>query len=220
MRRVIGSVFYFPLIIVWLLLTGTEFWHSLLWMCNHLQKYIWFFIGLAAYIVLRTLIPVYRKNESFFEVFSHELTHTVVGLLFFRKIHSFEAQEKEGVIVHSSRFSIGDRFIGLAPYYLPIFTFIMLIIRIICANKMLYVMDILIGLTLGFHLHCFLTQTRNYQTDISDRGYVKSYLFIAAFLMFNLTVILMSVRLGIVEANVRLFTAYWSDMKAAFAMIF
>ena len=85
---------------------------------------------------------------------------------------------------------------------------------------MLYVMDILIGLTLGFHLHCFLTQSRNYQTDISDRGYVKSYLFIAAFLMFNLTVILMSVRLGIVEANVRLFTAYWSDMKAAFAMIF
>lgn len=94
MRRIIGSLFYFPLIIVWLLLTGMEFWHSILWMCNHLQKYIWFFIGLAAYIVVRTLIPVYRKNESFFEVFSHELTYTVVGLLFFRKIHSFEAQEK------------------------------------------------------------------------------------------------------------------------------
>lgn len=220
MQRIIGSVFYFFLIIIWLILTCTEFWNAVLWMCNHLQRYTWFFVGLVVYVVVRTLIPVYRKNESFFEVFSHELTHTVVGLLFFRKIHSFKAQEKEGSIVHSSRFSFGDRFIGLAPYYFPVFTFIMLIIRIICMNKMLYVMDILIGGTLGFHLHCFFLQTGNHQTDISTRGYVKSYLFIAAFLMFNLTVILMSVRFGIVEANVRLFSSYFSDIKTALPQIF
>lgn len=180
------------------------------WMLLHLKCYMWFFIGIAAYFIIR-LIPQLRKNEEWLQVFSHELSHTIVGFLFFQKIHSFQAGESSGVVYHSGR-RFGETFISLAPYYLPIFTFAFLLFRIIGAWQSLYIFDIFIGFSLAFHCLCFIKQTRPYQTDISSVGYLKAYLFIACALLFNLTIILLSVRKGIVNANVYLFTHYWNDI--------
>ena len=195
-----------------------EFWSAMKWMFGHLGFYKWFFIGFGAYFVLR-LIPLFRKNEEFMQVFSHELTHTVVGLLFFQRIHSFEANEKEGVVWHSG-IKIGSLFISLAPYYLPVFTFAFLLLRIIGANKSLYVFDLIIGFTLAFHCLCFIKQTKPYQTDISSNGYLLSYLFIVCFLLFNLTIILLSIRKGIINANLYLFPNYWNDLLEIFKHVF
>lgn len=193
-----------------LVLVVKEFWMAFGWMTHHLKVYMWFFIGIAAYYVLR-LIPQLKKNEEWLQVFSHELSHTIVGLMLFQRIHSFQAGEKSGVVYHSGR-RFGETFISLAPYYLPIFTFAFLLFRIIGAWKSLYIFDTFIGFSLAFHCLCFIKQTRPYQTDISSVGYLKAYLFIACALLFNLTIILLSIRKGIVNANVYLFTHYWNDI--------
>ncbi len=195
-----------------------EFWESFKWMILHLKLYMWFFIGIGSYFILR-MIPQLKKNEEWLQTFSHELSHTIVGLLFFQRIHSFRAGEKSGAVYHSGH-RFGDSFISLAPYYLPIFTFAFLLVRIIGAWKALYIFDIFIGFTLAFHCLCFAKQTRSYQTDISSVGYAKAYLFIACALLFNLTIILLSIRKGIVNANIYLFTNYWHDIVSAVKFIF
>ena len=45
-------------------------------------------------------------------------------------------------------------------------------------------------------------------------------MFIAALLLFNLTIILLSIRKGIVNANIFLFTSYWQDIVAFFKFVF
>ena len=196
-------VFVLPLII-------KEWWLTFKWMAHHWKVYLWFFLGMGAYFILR-LIPQIKKNEEWLQVFSHELSHTIVGFLFFQKIHSFQAGENSGVVYHSGR-RFGETFISLAPYYLPIFTFAFLLFRIIGAWQSLYIFDIFVGFSLAFHCLCFIKQTRPYQTDISSIGYLKAYLFIACALLFNMTIILLSIRKGIVNANVYLFTHYWNDI--------
>lgn len=108
--------------------------------------------------------------------------------------------------------TFGKTFITLAPYYLPIFTFAFLLLRIIGAWESLCIFDLFIGFTLAFHCLCFIKQTRSYQTDIQNIGYLKAYLFIACALLFNLTIVLLSIRKGIVNANIYLFSNYWNGI--------
>ncbi len=161
---------YYPIVVILLALTLVEFVPTFSWACNHISRYQWMLYGMGIYFVIR-MIPFYERNEQWLQTFSHELSHTVVGMMFFQKIHSFHAEENQGIVWRSGR-PIGDIFISLAPYCLPIFTYAFLLLRIIGADKMLYVFDLFIGFTLAFHLVCFWKQTRPYQTDIQQQGYV------------------------------------------------
>jgi hypothetical protein len=156
---------------------------------------------------------LFRKGD-WFQTFTHELTHTVVAILFFRKIHGFHADEKGGVMYHSGgRF--GDIFISLAPYCFPIFTYIFLFLRIFSAENHILWFDVFVGFTLAFHISCFTKQTGNHQTDIQRNGYFKSYLFIAVFGLFNASIILLCIPKGIVKSFIYLFSQYWKDVLTA-----
>jgi hypothetical protein len=190
----------------------------LLWGIQHYALYKWFGVGVGAYFILR-LLPFVRQNSELFQTFTHELTHTIVAVMLLRKIHYFHAEERSGVMGHSGgRF--GDIFIALAPYCLPIFTYAFLLLRIIGAWKQLMWFDIFIGFTMAFHATCFAKQTGNYQSDIQQNGYLKSYLFIAVFWLFNATIILLSIRKGIVNSVGYLFPLYWQDIVMAWRYIF
>lgn len=201
---------YYPITVLLLALAIVELIPTFGWVCNHISVYQWMLYGMAGYFVIRKL-PFISRNEQWLQTFSHELSHTVVGMMFFQKIHSFHAEEGQGVVWRSGR-SIGDIFIGLAPYCLPLFTYAFLLLRIIGSSNMFYVFDLFIGFTLAFHIVCFWTQTRPYQTDIQKQGYVRAYLFITVALCFNMTIILLSIRKGIVGAVTYLFPRYWNDM--------
>lgn len=170
--------------------------------------YLWFGVGIVAYYVLR-IFPFVRKNAEWFETWTHELTHTIVGLLFFHKIHSFSAGEGDGQISHSGRF-LNNIFITLAPYCLPIYTFIFCIIRIAIKAEFLPVIDALIGLSLIFHLHCFRTQCGGWQPDIMQFGKVMSYFFITAFLLFNLLFVFQTIKFDFIDGMVSVFKNYWA----------
>ncbi len=211
------KILSYPIIILLLVLTVMEIIPVVSWGVANYLTYKWMLIGMVAYFLLRLVL--FRRNEKWMQTFAHELSHTIVGLFFFRKIHSFLAEEGTGVIYHSGRRHFGDIFISLAPYCLPYFTYIFLLLRIVGADNMLYIFDILVGFSLAFHLGCFISQTRSYQTDIQQHGYLRSYLFIATALIFNFTVILLSIRFGILKAFGDLFPQYWADLQAIWAQI-
>ena len=166
----------------------------------NLPVYQWTGIGIVAFFVISRF---FNKNLNWFSTFSHELTHTIVSIFLFRKIHSFQAGRGTGEISTSGN-SNTLVFVDLAPYCLPIFTYFLLGLRMMLVKNMLMYYDILIGLSIGFHIYCFKTQTGNYQSDINKHPLYFSYLYIATALLFNLCVILVSY-----WNDKNVFTAFW-----------
>lgn len=166
----------------------------------NLPVYQWTGIGIVAFFVISRF---FNKNLNWFSTFSHELTHTIVSIFLFRKIHSFQAGRGTGEISTSGN-SNTLVFVDLAPYCLPIFTYFLLGLRMMLVKNMLMYYDVLIGLSIGFHIYCFKTQTGNYQSDINKHPLYFSYLYIATALLFNLCVILVSY-----WNDKNVFTAFW-----------
>ncbi|MBP5386991.1 MAG: M50 family metallopeptidase [Prevotella sp.] len=169
-------------------------------MLGNLEMYQWTGIGIVVYVLARGLL---RKNLSWLEVFSHELTHTVVSMMLFRKIHSFRAGDQSGE-VSTSGSSYNRVFVTLAPYCLPIFTYFFLLFRQLIKANGFWLYDIFIGVTIGFHAICFKTQTGNFQPDIRSFPLPFSYLYIFTALLFNINTILVSY-----WSSKNIFTALW-----------
>ncbi len=200
---------FYPIILLVIALGVTELIPAVKWCVAHYMVYKYIGIGMAAYFLL-SILRIFNKNLEWLQTFSHELSHTIVGMLFLRKIHSFEAKEGTGVMSHSGGLRFGDIFISLAPYCLPLFTYLLLFLRELGAAKSLYIFDIMIGITVAFHIGCFRKQTGLHQTDITSIGVARSSLFIPAMWIINLTVLLMSIRFGVIDSFVKLANEYWS----------
>lgn len=110
------------------------------WTWN-LPVYQWTGIGIVVFFVLARF---FNRNLNWFATFSHELTHTIVSILLFRKIHSFQAGRDTGEISTSGN-SNTLVFVDLAPYCLPIFTFFLLALRMMMIKDMLMYYDVLVG---------------------------------------------------------------------------
>lgn len=208
----------YPLLIILLVLVCIEFFQSVMYAFRHLTMYQWLLYGFAAYFVIRRF-DFFARNEQWLQTTSHEATHALVGMMFLHKIHSLEAREGHGVVYHSGR-NFGSIFISLAPYCFPVLTYALLFLRLMGANRMLYVFDILIGFTLAFHVLCFWMQTGRHQPDIQGQGYLRSFLFLFLFWFFNASVILLSIRKGIIGAFGYLFQQYWGDIVQCWHLIF
>lgn len=142
---------------------------------RQLSIYLWVGVGIAAFAIVYAFI---RKNMTWLETFSHELSHIVVALLFFRKVHSFHVEEESGIVYTSGLGQNGLIPMALAPYCLPIFTYLLLALRPLVAFQGLWIIDIVIGLSMAFHIRCFMHQTGKYQTDINQYPLYFSYAYI------------------------------------------
>ncbi len=212
--RVIGYIVYIPLLILFVF----ELYRTGVVVYDHYTIYMWFGIGLVSYFILGLL---FRKNRKWLQTFSHELTHTIVSLLYFRKIHSFNAEQGEGVIYFSrGKFNLGDLMISLAPYFLPIFTIFFLLIRHVVTGEATYIFDFLIGFTFAFHLGCFKAQTGSHQPDIYQHGCFFSYIVIFTFLVLNTALVLLSIESNLFPAIKEYFVQAWTDLKFAFDFIY
>lgn len=209
-------ILFYPITIIALALGTTELIPAVKWVISHPAKYQFVAIGMAAYIAI-TAIRVLNKNLEWMRTFSHELSHTIVGMMFLRKIHSFEAGVGTGVMSHSGGLRFGDTFISLAPYCLPIFTYLLLFLRELGAPSSLYIFDIMIGVTVAFHIGCFRRQTGRHQTDITGIGITRSYLFIITMWVINLAVLLLSIRMGVLDAFKSLALGSWDTLTDWYA---
>ncbi|MDE6276916.1 MAG: hypothetical protein K2M06_02290 [Muribaculaceae bacterium] len=207
----------YPLIAAWLALGLFAAIPALAGIRDGWREYLWFGAGALGYVLLRQL-RIFSKNEEWLQVFSHELAHTVVSILFFQKINSFSADSKAGRVSYSGS-GVGDLFISLAPYCLPLATYILLALRLLSASESLYIYDILIGFTAAFYVMCFVAQTGLYQSDIREQGSVRGMMFIIAAWVFNATIVLVSIRGGLVGALKFVWTEYSSGVKLAWEWI-
>lgn len=173
---------------------------------NQLVLYKWAAVGFGIFVFARRLL---QKNLVWFETFSHELTHITVALMFFRKVHSFRAEEGSGVVYTSGTKSSMIVPMALAPYCLPIYTYILLALRSLIVPDAMWIFDILIGVSIAFHRFCFYHQTGNHQTDINQYPLTFSYMYIYAARLLNACIIAVSF-----FPNYNVFTSLWRCLTA------
>lgn len=215
--RILRLLFY-PIVIVLLCLSAMEFLPVAVGVYDHIKLYQWLIYGFAAYFIFRKL-KFYARNEEWLQTLSHESSHAVVGMMFLHKIHSLNTTDSRGGVIYHSG-NVGNLFISLAPYCLPVVTYVMMFLRLLGDAQMFYIFDLIIGFTLAFYVVCFWRQTRPYQTDIINIGYLRSTLFILTAWLFNATMILLTVRVGIYEAFLAVVKLYWTRLADTVAMIF
>ncbi len=136
-----------------------------------------FIAGALTYITLHVL---FRKPILTY-VFGHELTHALFAVLFGGSVKSFHASDRGGrVTITKSNFII-----TLAPYFFPLYTFIVLLLygTAVAAGWKLAVNWIvfLAGASFAFHLVLTALFLQTEQTDIREYGMIFSYPLIYLF---------------------------------------
>ena len=183
-------------------------------------------VGFIIYLIFHKFF--FRKNIDIMQTMSHEGAHMLVGALFLRrKIYQFNAKSSDAL-------SYGDNTLGfvsssrkgnrisimstLAPYMLPYLTFLLLLFRLMIKNECLPIIDVIIGFSLMFYILCWKKDTRRDQSDIQLCGVFLSYLYIATFLLLNISLIIYSLSGGIsepmniIEAVKHYFVQTWNDI--------
>jgi hypothetical protein len=191
--------------------SALAFWDALLGIARDKDLWIPLVCGLAAGI------PVYFiviKKIPYISTFEHELTHALVALLFFRRIHKFIVTSRRGgQVQYSGNFGgeFGTLLIGLAPYYLPTFTLIAVLVRPAIPAEWFPWFDVFIGATLAFHFCSTPEETKQAWTkrtftgagdnqktksDIGKVGYIFAFLVIAGFGIFLMGLVLQLIGSG------------------------
>ena len=176
------------------------------WMVN--GNYMGFFAGFVAYILYWVILKVFRldHNLNWFKKFTHELTHTLVALVFFAKIHKFVVMERECNVYYEAR--VGYVPITLSPYCIPIYTLMLFPFRLAGDSSYLIIFDFLITFTYAFHLNTFVEQTSYSQKDIKGCGKALSTAFIIFAHIVVASLIVAIPNAGVLNAVKRVFWEY------------
>jgi hypothetical protein len=191
--------------------SAIAFWDALLVISR--DKDLWiplicgFGVGIPVYFMVIRKIP-------YISTFGHEFTHALVALLFFRRIHKFIVTSKRGgEVQYSGNFGgeFGTLLIGLAPYYLPTYTLIAVLVRPFLPAEWFPWFDGFIGATLAIHICSTPEETKqawtkqtfssagNYQkskSDIGKVGYIFAILVITGFGIFLMGLVLQLIGSG------------------------
>lgn len=179
------------------------------WSWKHPGNYVGMLAGLFAYgmFLLTLIIPRVRHNLNWFMKFTHELTHTLVALLFLARIKEFVVKDRECYVNYKSG-PIGYIPITLSPYCIPIYTVMLFPFRFVGDAGYMIVFDVLIAFTYTFHAHSFIKQTRPSQSDIRNCGLARSSAFIIFVNACVLALILAIPKGGVLNAACRVFWEY------------
>lgn len=177
---------------------------------RHTGNYVSLVAGFVAYGVFATTLWVLRMrhNLDWFMKFTHELTHTLLALLFGRKIYEFIVRGRECHVRYNTGLGIGYLPITLSPYCIPIYTFMIFPFRFAGDAHYMIIFDALIAFTYAFHLHSFIKQTRFTQSDIENSGRARAVVFLAFTHLAVLSLILATPKGGVLKAIGRVFWEY------------
>ena len=175
---------------------------------RHDGNYVGLFLGVAAYILFLIFLRLFRMghNLKWFMKFTHELTHALVAIALFAKIHKFVVMDRECNVYYEAK--IGYVPITLSPYCIPIYTFMLFPFRFVGDSHYMIIFDFLIAFTYAFHVHAFIKQTRYSQPDIRGCGKALSTTFITFTHLWVLSLILAIPKGGVLNAINRVFWEY------------
>jgi hypothetical protein len=181
------------------------FWKGILMMITN--QALWMPVA-AGFLLGIVLYEVIFKRWWGFSTFEHELTHALVALLFFRRIKKFVVTRYEGgYIVNTSGFGgeAGNHFIALAPYFLPTFTLLSVLIRPFLPATWFPCYDVWIGITFSYQtLSNFGELKQNWtakpfrqagtgaqiNTDIGQEGFIFSFVMIVTLKLLFLSMMM------------------------------
>lgn len=183
------------------------------WDWRHDGNYVGLFAGFAAYglFLVSMIVPRMRHNLNWFMKFTHELTHTLVAVLFFAKIREFVVKDRDCYVNYKAG-PIGYVPITLSPYCIPIYTFMLFPFRFAGDSHYMIVFDALIAFSYAFHVHSFIMQTRFRKPDIENCGIARSVTFIAFVHMAVISLIMATPKGGVLKAIHRVFWEYPIDI--------
>ena len=215
----VSTVVYGLLSALFVFVLITSFAKNLIDMCvrvgtdwRHDGNYMGLFAGFLVYVVLWAILKIFRlgHNLNWFMKFTHELTHTLVALPFFAKIHKFIVMERECNVYYEAK--VGYVPITLSPYCIPIYTFMIFPFRFAGNADYMVIFDFLIAFTYAFHVHTFIRQTRFTQMDIKGCGKSLSVAFITFVHLCVVSLILAIPKGGVLNAVKRVFWEYPMDI--------
>ena len=154
----------------------------------------WFAGGFAFWIVLWFALP--RPARSY--VLAHELTHAIWGIAWGATVSKLRVRA-EGGSVNLSKTNV---WITLAPYFFPLYTLLVILIRLAfrlfvpaAAPYDLFWLA-LVGLTWGFHVTFTLAVLAQRQPDVQEHGRIFSWTLIFILNAVGLLVWILSVTRG------------------------
>ena len=128
--------------------------------------FIGFVVGAGLWLVL-------GRQLRFFSVFEHELTHLVFSLLMFQKPSSFYASEGRGHVACDR----GNFIDGLAPYFFPTFSYLLLALYPLLKPSAHVVFFPLLGFLTGYHIVSNMAEFKPRESDIKKCGALFSFVF-------------------------------------------
>lgn len=149
-----------------------------------------FACGLILYLLLQKILS--KPLTTY--VFGHELTHALAGILSGAKVKSFSVASSGGSVVMDKR----TPFIALAPYFVPIYTLIVIALYLILSlffntNNYFWLFAFGCGLTLAFHYALTYFAITKGQSDLEHYGKYFSIVIIAFALCLSTLMVLKAV---------------------------
>ena len=178
---------------------------------RHTGNYVGLIAGFVSYIIFALSLMTLRisHNLNWFMKFTHELTHTLMALLFFKTISEFVVRGRECYVNYKvGKYGLGYIPITLSPYCIPIYTIMIFPFRFAGDAHYMIIFDALIAFTYAFHIHAFIKQTRLSQSDIENCGVAKSVAFLAFTHLAVASLILATPKGGVLKAIIRVFWEY------------
>ena len=134
----------------------------------NLYVFMWSsFVGVFFGLIIWKFFP-------FFLVLEHELTHFIAAILMFRKPIRLVIDQSGREIVYEGR---GSTIIRLAPYFLPTFAVILLIVLPLSVPSAHRPIHIMIAMAWGYHLITGFIEGHPGQPDLRRGGLFASYLY-------------------------------------------
>ena len=178
---------------------------------RHTGNYVGLIAGFVSYIIFALSLMTLRisHNLNWFMKFTHELTHTLMALLFFKTISEFVVRGRECYVNYKvGKYGLGYIPITLSPYCIPIYTIMIFPFRFAGDAHYMIIFDALIAFTYAFHLHSFIKQTRLTQSDIENCGIARSISFLAFANLVVASLILATPKGGVLKAFIRVLWEY------------
>jgi len=136
-----------------------------------------FALGFLSYLAVHAVL----YKPIFMHVMGHELTHAFWAFLFGGDVKSLHVSPEGGkVILNRSNFLI-----TLAPYFFPLYTFLLIPVYAISKESFVPLIVFLLGASVAFHIVLTVHSIWLSQSDIKSCGTVFSLTFV---LMVNLLV--------------------------------
>ena len=205
------------------LLSVYEFLKALIWSFDTLllgtkalrAVMLWFLGGGVVYYLVFGL--VWRKYRNLIHTTIHEWLHAFMCMVMFRDVVSVQSTSEDGGVMYHR----GDPniFIALAPYTLPILTYLTLIIAGVMPSSVQWPY-VLVGFTFFLHMHAFKRQTRLDQPDLQESGLYRSVVFIATFLPMNVAICLYALKSTLWSGIGAYFVSVWGDISGLVVNLF